>query len=384
MVVAFGDQPYARGWFEFVADGCAVFDRSVSSLQYVLRDTERAVHEAVLHRGPAALTDALDTQAAALAAERTRITAHDALDSIEAPRDVDHETGDAALIASDSSRSLTDALMTWMEGVGLSVRRPSPGTIRIDRRRRPQVPFDLETRLAPFQDESLALGRSAAVRGRLPILRAGHPLVDTVAEHLRETDRGIAFALLRPARGQWPPAVVIRTDFQVSSMPPDHFVAEAEEGGLSFWAKQILDEVMPPLVETVLMTIDGMETSHPSLLRQYDKRRGDLNLSSKPDLFANLTAHLDWAAVCSSALEKVERLVRQRSSVVGRPGRAVDVLRARIHQRADRTRARRLADMEVDDVVWSRLEASLPDVLEPRIDVIGCGVIFVADPSRAG
>jgi hypothetical protein len=39
--------------------------------------------------------------------------------------------------------------------------------------------------------------------------------------------------------------------------------------------------------------------------------------------------------------------------------------------------------MEVDDVVWTRLEASLPDVMEPRIDVIGCGVIFVADPLRA-
>lgn len=381
-VVIFADQPYALAWLEFLADGCSVFTRSVSSLQYVLGDTERAIQQCLLRRGPSALLDAVESQATTLASEEVRIAAHDALDAIDPPSRDNGDRSDDALLASDCDPTLASALTSWFEGVGAGVRHPVPGAVRVDRRRRPQIPFDLELAITPFFESTLALERKAAVERALPVLRAGHPLVDAIAAHLWDSDRGIAFAMFRPAPGQWPPVVVLRTDFVVSLHAASTFVATADALGLRAWVSQTTNELAPPLVETVVFTKDGSEVTHPALRRPYDKQRGDLNLGSRPDLFERLTANIEWSAISNKALSLAHACLAKRPSVAERRKTAAAAFRGRIGQLADRDRARALAGPEFASLEWDRLEAAAPNELEPKVDVIGCGVIFVGDPAK--
>ncbi len=381
-IVTFGDQVYANGWFEFLADGCGVFSRSVSSLQYVLSDTERSVQTAALSNGAHVFADAIDTQISTLAVEQTRIVAHDALDSIDRSSAPGAQDSDNVLLASDRRSTLTDALVSWFDGVGANVPRISPGVVRLDRKPRPQVPFDLEVALAPFMGTPLAVERTAAVARAIPILRAGHSMVDAVAAHLRHSDRGVAFAMFRPARGQWPPAVVLRTDFLISAAPAARFLADVDSLGLGSWISQLLRELLPPSVETVVMTSDGTEVTNPALRHPYAKQRGDRNLSSRPELFDRLVAHIDWPDTCASALESARAVLARRPTITERPQYGASALRARIERRIDRERSRELAGLHDSGLGLRRIVECLPDRFDTQIDVLGCGVLLVGDPAR--
>lgn len=381
MVVMYGDQPYALNWFAFLADGCAVFDRSVSSLQYVLSDTERSVHQRVLAEGPESLYDAVAAQATTLASERVRIGAHDALDSIEVRA---QQSTDEDLLASDALNDLSRALISWFEGVGCSLPR-APGVVEMKTTPRPQIPFGLEFALSPWANEPLAVERPVAVRRALPMLRAGHPFLDVIVEHLRGDDRGVAFAFFRPARGHWPPIAVLRTDFLVTTTPNVDLISQAEPIGLSAWIAQVIEETTPPVTESVLMRDNGHEVSNAALCQPYEKSKGDRNLSSRPYLFDRLTQHLDWAAICSGAYPLAEGIVRTRASLTSRPRVSAAHVRREVLRRADRQRARRTAgllDIDADDL--DVLIDTIPDRLEPTLTVLGCGVILLADPKEAG
>ena len=169
MVVVYGDQLYALSWIEFLADGCDIFTRSVSSLQYVLADTEREIQRGVFVSGPQVLTEGTRMQAETLDSELTRIIAHDALDSIDSSDSLSDSGSNDLLLSSDALPTLTNALASWLTGVGTQVRRPTRGSVRLERKPRPQIPFDLEYFITPYMEVPLAVERSAAVNRSIPI-----------------------------------------------------------------------------------------------------------------------------------------------------------------------------------------------------------------------
>nr|WP_304438705.1 protein DpdE [Mycobacterium sp. Root135] len=385
-VVAFGDEPYANGWLEFAADGCDAFTRSLSSLQYVLADTERTVQAGALREGPDALGDAVQEQKATLRAEKTRIVAHDALDQLEVSDAVDDEgeTVDDRLIKSDQNPALTRRLTTWLEGVGASLSFEEKDILRIGKHPRPQVPFALETKIMGASGAPLAVARPASVQRRLPILRAGLPMVDAVGEHLLRDDRGIVFAMFRPWPGMWPVQVAFRAEFLISTSFGDEFVDEADALGLLPWMDQILQEVSPPVVKRVVMNPEGELATGAQLLRPYEPKKGDQNVVARPQLFEQLTKALDWTALCRNASEQTRRLVEVRSSVIDRPQAAATQVREAIGRRIDRSRARRLAGLSDFDGDAGSLEALVPERLSLEILPLGCGAIFIGDPSMLG
>jgi ATP-dependent helicase HepA len=379
-VVVYGDEPYAMSWLEFVADGCDAFTRSLSSLQYVLSDTERAVLAAVLQQGPDALADAATEQPEKLAEELVRIVAHDALDEIEEQIPNGTPSADQRLIKSDGNPALTRNLATWLEGVNAHLSWEDRHIIRIARNPRPQVPFDVETKIAAIAGTAIALGRPAAVSLALPILRAGHPTVDAIAKHLLCSERGVAFAMFRPSPGMSPAEVAFRADFRVAASLPQNFITAADALGVLSWVDQVLRDVSPPTVEKVVIAPSGEEATDPQLLRPYASRSGDLNLSSRPELFGQLIAGMDWTALCLNAAEQSRALVSMRASVVEWPVEAANEIRKMIGLRVDRSRARKNAGLVDTDEDIAQLEALLPERLEIRVEPLGCGAIFLADP----
>ena len=381
MVFMYGDQAYASGWFLFAADSCGVFDRSVSSLQYVLADLESEVLAQVITGGAGVFDSEIESRRESLRVEAQRIAAHDSLDSVSSL----HRGLNKRLLDEDANPRLGVALKAWLTGVGARTWSPASGSLQIADRPRPQVPFALEREMAPWFGTEVALSRQAAVDRKAPIVRPGHGLLDAIVRYLRDDDRGLAFAFMRPARGCWPPTPVLRTDFLVRGSTTHELDRIAREQGITSWLQVQRKSLLPPVLETVYMFDQGAEVVSASATRPYEKANGDRNLMWRPEMFDELTEHLDWEAVCSQGLTSARRILDNRDSVGPRATRAAAALRSSIDGHLAALRARAATDLEpVDEQVqaFEALALVVPNQLELVVDVIGCGVIVLADPGR--
>ena len=383
MVFVYGEQVYAQGWFFFAADSCGVFDRSVSSLQYVLADLESRVVGKVITDGVAVLDSEIELRREHLQVEAERIAAHDSLDSVRGIYgDLNHR-----LLREDDAQRIGSSIETWLTGVGAKVWHPAKGSLQISPKPRPQVPLSLELAMARWVDTEVALSRQASVERSVPILRPGHGLLDNIVCHLREDDRGIAFAFMRPLRGCWPPIAVLRTDFLVRKSTIQKLDRTAREQGVSSWLHLQLESLLPPVHETVYMSYLGQETESPVATRPYSREMGDRNLCSRPRLFDRVTAHLDWEALCRDGLTNARRILDHRDSVRPRAAHAAQALKSLIDVHLVALRARAATNLEpVEGQIraFEALALAVPNHLKLGIDVMGCGAIILADPSQVG
>lgn len=383
MVFIYGDQVYGSGWFLFAADSCGVFDRSVSSLQYVLADLESEVLAQAITGGAEVFDSDVELRRESLRVEAQRIAAHDSLDSVSGL----HRGLNKRLLDEDADPRLGAALKTWLAGVGAKTWSPARGSLQIAGHPRPQIPFALERAMAPWFGTEVALSRRTAVDRKAPIVRPGHALLDAIVHHLRDDDRGVAFAFMRPARGCWPPAPVLRTDFLVRGSPTHELERIAREKGITSWLQVQYESLVPPVLETVYMSDQGVEVVDASATRPYAKANGDRNLMWRPEMFDELTEHLDWEAVCKHGLTSARRILDSRDSVGPRAARAAQSLRSSIDGHLAALRARAATDLEpVDERVqaFEALASAVPNELELVVDVIGCGVVVLADPGWIG
>ena len=383
MVFIYGDQTYATGWFLFAADSCRVFDQSVSSLQYVLADLESEVLAQAITGGAGVFDSEIESRRESLHVEEQRIAAHDSLDAVSGL----HRGLNKRLLDEDANPRLGAALKAWLTGVGAKTWSPARGSVQIAGRPRPQVPFALERAMAPWFGAEVALSRQAAVDRKAPIVRPGHGLLDAIVRFLRDDDRGVAFAFMRPARGCWPPTAVLRTDFLVRGSTTHDLDRIAREQGITSWLHVQHESLLPPVLETVYMSDQGAEVVSASATRPYEKAKGDRNLMWRPEMFDELTEHLDWQAVCGQGLTSARHLLDSRDSVGPRAARAATALRSSIDGQLAALRARAATDLEpVDEQVqaFEALALVVPNQLELVVDVIGCGVIVLADPGRIG
>ena len=332
----------------------------------------------VLSDGADALAVDLPQRKEALAEETRRIVAHDSLDAVGSQ----HDGLNKRVRAADADHAMASALTTWLKGVGARLTEPHDGTMRIARKPRPQVPFELEQAIAPWVDEELALTRVAAVQYQRPIVRAGHGLLDAIAEHLQTTDRGVAFVFWRPANGVWPPVPLLRTDFLVRVGENARLRDVAAQNGLEDWLTATIEAAMPPVVEGVVAQRDGSEVTDAEGTRSFSQRRGDRNLMSDPEQFATLTAHLGWSALCSKGLDHAGAVLARRPTFSEAPMAAAGTVSEAIEDRLAALRARDDAGHRGDTNQRAGLEqlaAAVPERLEVIGDVLGCGVILCGD-----
>ncbi len=383
LVVTYGTQPYAQAWLALLSDGANVFGQSVSSLQYVLADLEARLLQATLRRGFEAIEDQTDLHAEALQQELIRIKAHDALDALQ-PSSVGSTSLNDQLVASDRDAGMTRAFIRWLESVDGRVIGASPGVVNVSRRRL-QVPLDLELALAPMMGTAIALNRRTAVRAQLPLPRAGHPQLDSVAEHMRVSDRGVAFALYRPSPEQWPPRIILRTDFLLAGDLQEQIATKAEALGVLPWLDQALQECLPVRVVTLAMDIYGGPVQDHEVPRTYQPDAGDRNLTSRPMLFRQLTQYIDWEELCGSALPLARARLAQHPALNELPQAAAVELHRRVRERIDRQVARLLNSGTPDQAQdATSLLGALPQRLDVNVSVLGCGAMIIADPSRLG
>ena len=383
MVFVYGEQTYAQGWFLFAADSCGVFDRSVSSLQYVLADLESELLGEVITGGAGVFGAGVESRREGLDVESQRIAAHDSLDSVSCP----HRDLNERLIREDACTRLGSALKAWLTGVGARTWSPATGSLQIAARPRPQVPFALERAMAPWFGTEVALSRQASVDRKVPLVRPGHGLLDAIVRHLRDDDRGVAFAFMRPAQGCWPPVAVFRTDFLVEASTTDELDRVAREQGVASWLRAHRESLLPPVLETVFMSDLGVVVLSSSATRPFQRTQGDRNLMSQPELFEEVVGHLDWDEVCGQGLASARRILDGRESFGPRPASAAQALKSLIDGHLATLHARAATGLEpVDEQMraFQALASAVPSRLEMAVDVIGCGVIVLADRARLG
>jgi ATP-dependent helicase HepA len=383
MVFVYGEQAYAQGWFLFAADSCGVFDQSVSSLQYVLADLESELLGQVITGGAGVFDSGVESRRESLRDESQRIAAHDSLDSVSSL----HRGLNQRLIEEDTNPRLSSALKTWLTGVGVKTWSPAKGSLRIASRPRPQVPLAIERAMAPWFDTEVALSREASLDRKKPLVRPGHGLLDAIVGHLRDDDRGVAFAFMRPAPGRWPPEAVFRTDFLVRASTAHELDRVAREQGIMSWLRIQRESLVPPVLEAVYMSDLGAEVVTPTATRPFERAAGDRNLMSRPELFETVAGHLDWDAVCGEGLTSARRILESRESCGPRGDRAAADLRSMIDGHLATLHARAATGLEpVDEQMraFQALASAVSSRLEMAVDAIGCGVIVLADPSRLG
>ena len=377
MVFTYGEQAYAEDWFLFAADSCGVFDESVSSLQYVLADLESYLLSQVIMGGVSVFDSDIELRRENLRGESDQIMHAAGLDSLSTT----HGDLNERLFSEDEDPRLGEAFTIWLNGVGGRVKSPAKGSIKIAPKPLLQIPFSLKQAIAPWLDRELTFSRQTAVNRHVPIVRSGHGLLDPIVAHLCNDDRGSAFAFMREIRDCWPPIPIFRTDFLVRPLLTGDLDQVASEQGLSTWLQIERSALIAPVLETVYMSEAGSEI--PQACHPYNRVTGDLNLGSKPDLFDKISAHLDWTATCKQGLARATDLLTTRDSWLPRASRSAHSLRSLIEDRLAALRATddpRPVDQEIQ--AFELLAAAVPDSLDMAIDVIGCGVILLADPER--
>jgi hypothetical protein len=101
--------------------------------------------------------------------------------------------------------------------------------------------------------------------------------------------------------------------------------------------------------------------------------------------FEKLTEHLDWESTCDRASSAASAILNSRPSVTDEPKAAADALVLELERRDRQLRARGAAGFETTDAGgWAALAAAVPELLERRVRLLGCGVTIHGDLRKGG
>jgi ATP-dependent helicase HepA len=281
-IVAVPDGTYESAWHRLLVEAGRVFDESVSGLQYLLAEAVSAIRDALLQHGPDAFEMArvaLTSQGHPLSIddEVRRIEEQDILDALPLVREVRRhfETLDGYEFDGNEGQlaEFEDAVLQWFaKGLDFAVldrdarqidgalNVPDGVRLRISDRHLPRstvyshfaAAIDIHLRSPHVRPGVRATFPFVTRRSRraitagIPLLRAGHPLIDGLDRLLRSDDRGRTFALDASA-GATEVHACFRFDVLCAPDSEDEFAV----------MRRRLDEIMRPQFFSFWLSADG-------------------------------------------------------------------------------------------------------------------------------
>lgn len=427
-----------RAWFAVLDQGLGVFNRSISSLQYLVEAEMSNLQSALAHGGVEALDllrDVLAGSGGLVARELKQIDQQDALDELSPV--VESDLADL-FDADDDWRNIRAAMLSWIEEALLFEKVIQPGSANV---KSIDEPFRLLYRspdgdathptLIPssgFLDDFLgaidisspgshssrpksyafAVHRQTAVRRRIRPLRYGTEFIEAIKSFSDMDDRGRSYAMWRQVFEEFPASEIkmcFRFDFLIETRLDEAIAVlassdlESKQTARSALARRG-DGLFCPVVTQVWIDEEGGELDQEFverfLLPVYAKNGGegyiDKNLEMPhlrafrriaPDTFAN------WSERCvrmrDRALEIVtareELLNSQRGAVI----RALAQDEIRFAQLQTRIQSLDGAEARAESDQLA-LERSLGDALRrgisaPSVKVDVAGVVFLTSDS---
>lgn len=433
-VLVDGNSPLQLAWFSILNEGLGVFDRSISSLQYLVEGEIRNLARSLIHDGVEGL-DSLRDRLAGPSGEAARelrlIDQQDALDQLSP---VPEEELDDLFDADAEWREIREAMTYWIEETLLfdRVKLPQPnGNPSVDEPFRfHYCPPDAGTRrttlipMSEFLEDFLGgidfdapgnnsgrpqsypyvAHRPSAVKRRVRPLRFGTEFVEAIRSFSELDVRGRSYAMWRQFPDEFPPRefrTCFRFDFLVetcldaalkllSQEPvntnPSTRSSLARRGDTLFrptviqvWLDEEGDELPAELVEKYLAhryAKDGREN--------YIDKNLDASLLSafrllSPDIFVN------WSKRCERMRDKAKDIARTKPELRERQKASLDRALAEDEIRYAQLRARiqaldgRESHAEQKQLA---LESSINEALHrgiwsPSIKVDVVGVVFL-------
>ncbi|WP_425985267.1 protein DpdE [Ensifer sp. R-19] len=386
-----------KAWFDLLTDGLAIFNRSISDIQFLLDDFEREVFNTLLCNGPDALKALVSDIRLRIVEERKSQDEQYALDRI-ALADERVETYIEALEAAEENEELIEtAVDGWLLDTLQLRKRPfSPPA---------QDPFRLDaTRLTlipriPWQSELSADGtrpyswkrRVATKRPDVVLLRPGTPLVDIVQRFTRWDDRGTAFITYRSSPawegGLW---IGFKLCFIIEPAVELSDLLAPSRSDLALWRRA--QRYLAPRSYTVFIDVNGEEVTDPKLLaileQPYRKgsrtAAGDLNLGSRPHVFAEIIDPAIFPELCRKARDRARAGLAARPEVAEMLSAAARLAEADVERHRYRLLRRSATSDPTVDRDLTLLMTIVPSVREPsiRLDSMGCVVVSARPPGE--
>lgn len=433
-VLVDGNAPLQKAWFDILDEGLGVFDRSISTLQYLVELEIGALGRSLVHEGAEgfdSLRDRLADPSGGVTRELRLIDQQDALDQLSP---VPEQELDDLFDADADWREIREAMTYWIEDTLLfsKVRLPRPnGTPSVDDPFRfhycPPDAGTGRTTLIPrseFLDEFLGAidfdapgnrssrpqsypyvaHRPSAVKRGVRPLRYGTEFVESIRSFSELDVRGRSYAMWRQFPGEFPLTVIrtcFRFDFLIETNLDDalEVLAQArnhtKESARSSLARRG-DTLFRPTVIQVWLDEDGDELPAefverylaPKYARDggddyFDKNLGASYLTAfrrwSPDILAN------WGIRCERMRDNAKAIVTSKPELLDRQKDSLRRASAEdeIRYAQLRTRIQSLDGREaVAEAEQLALESSINEALHrgissPSIRVDVAGAVFL-------
>jgi ATP-dependent helicase HepA len=421
-------------WFRILDEGLGVFDRSISSLQYLVETEIGSLVQSLIYEGTEgfdALRGRLAGASGAVVRELRLIDQQDALDQLSR---VPEQELDELFDADADWKEISDAMTYWIEKTLLfdKVKLPRPkGKSWVDdpfrfHYRPPDAGAGQQTLipLSEFLDEFLGAidfdapgnrssspqsypyvaHRPSAVKRRVRPLRYGTEFVESIRSFSELDVRGRSYAMWRQVFGRFQPMEIrtcLRFDFLVETYLDEALAVLVQEGHRSNQSAHSSlsrrgDTLFRPTVIQVWLDEEGdelpLEFIERYLAPGYAKEGGDgyidknLDISYlvafkrwSPDILTN------WTERCERMRDKAKAIVKSRPELLKRQkdslGRALAEDEIRYAQLRTRIRslAGREASAEAEQLALERAlnEALHGGIFSPSIKVDVAGAVFL-------
>lgn len=394
-----GPSPWAA-WFELLANGFMIFNRSISDVQFLLSDLEAHAFRTLLETGPDGLVDLVPVIRARIEDERKSQDEQYALDRIA----IAEEPVEAFIQGLEDAEEDEDAIERgvdqWLISALLLKKRPYAWP-KEDPFKLIAVPETLIPRL-PWQSElevdcvrPLTWKRSTAMRRpEAVLLRPGAPLIDVVERYTRWDDRGTAFITYRIAPdwdGEFWLGFKLCFVIEPCLELADLLAPTPRELAILRRAQRYF----APRAHTLYIDMNGeavQDTDLIAILERSYQNKGegayppDINLGSRPKTFASLIAPSAFQQICRSVRDLGRAALATEAVLADQIAAGTALAGSDIRRRGDRLERRQSAGDALAQAEIGLIREILPSIREPaiRLDAMGCFVVAQRPPERCG
>ncbi|MFT7106638.1 MAG: ATP-dependent helicase HepA [Yoonia sp.] len=381
--------PWAA-WYEFLAHGLSIFDRSISDVQFLLETIEMNAVEALLLNGPDALVTLATDIRDQIIDERRSQDEQYALDRIALGEEPVETFIEALDEAEADEVALEAGVDKWLVGALQLKKRPfcwpeeDPFTLSIQKQTLiPKVPWQQQLELE--EEKPLTWKRRIATnRSTVTLLRPGTPIVDVLTRFTRWDDRGTAFITYRGVP-DWLGDVWIGFKLCFTVEPSLQITDLLAPSYAEFAASRRAQRYFARSMQTLFIDISGDPVTDQSLLavlsKPYDGYEegpsADVNLGSRPQLLAEFVDPISFNAACRDARDNARQKLSDQPEFAQKIAAATSLAVSDLQRRRNRLQRRQSAGdaMAHQDILL--IESILPSISEPsiRLDAMGCFIL---------
>jgi len=395
-----GDGSPWAAWFDLLANGFMIFNRSISDVQFLLSEFEAQAFRTLLEAGTAGLRDLAAVIRTRIDDERRSQDEQYALDRIAIAEEPVEAFIQGLEDAEEDEQALEHGVDQWLVN-GLQLKKRPYAWPEEDPFKLTVTPETLIPRL-PWQSE-LGLERIQALtwkrrtalkRPEAVLLRPGAPLIDVAERYTRWDDRGTAFVTYRTAP-DWNGGVWIGFKLCFVIEPrldlADLVAPTPAELAMSRRAQRYFT----PRAHTLYIDMNGDTVRDTNLIailqRPYRKTGGDahppdINLGSRPQTFASIISPSAFQQICRSVRDLGRVALAGQAELADQVAAGAALAEYDIRRRSDRLERRQSAGDAGAYAEIALIREILPSIREPaiRLDAMGCFVVAQRPPERRG